>query len=328
MIAVLVISVLAACAPAPDETGDLPTLARFPSETATSAEDIDLTQAASLRTPLPASFTPTFTPTLTPTLDPSVTPTLTLTASVTPSATITNTPSITPTEPPPLSPDDRPILGIVELARNATVLPTDYQVPAFGGPDITLIPQDTATLAPGIPSPIPPLGATSPPTGNTETTPICGTTTSGGFLTIYQSNSAIANQLGCPSGTVQSIPSAWQNFENGIMVWLNGEIIVFYNNTGTYQTFPDTFVDGVDPETTSEVPPAGLVAPIRGFLKVWSNNINVRNGLGWGTTGENGTTASVQAFTSGRMIFLPGRSGVLVLIGTTGGTWISVAGSY
>src|SRR5690348_13149049 len=120
---------LAACAPAPNET--LPTLARFPTETAAPPIVIvNQTEAAELRSPLPATFTPT--ESLTP-LPPSITPSITVTISVTPSATITDTPSPSPTELPPLGPEERSILALAMTAKASTVLPPDYQVPPYIG---------------------------------------------------------------------------------------------------------------------------------------------------------------------------------------------------
>lgn len=319
---IIILLLIGACAPVP--TQELPTLVRLPTDSDIATADISLADASSLRTPLPASFTPTFTPSTTPTLDPSVTPTLTSTVSVTPSATITNTATATPTDPPPLLPEDRPILAFALTAAAATVLPQDYQIPNFGGAEITLIPQETVTFDPSLPSPIPPLGTTS----GVPLTTTCTTIPTGGFGTLFQGNPDIANQLGCPIGAVQNIPAAWQNFQTGIMVWLNGEILVFYSVSDTYQSLPDTFIEGADPETTSETPPTGLFAPIRGFLKVWSGNSAVRNGLGWATNNEAGTTATVQSFSNGRMIFIPGRTDVLVLIGSQNGTWLAFQGSY
>ncbi|MEO1165001.1 MAG: hypothetical protein AAFV98_14530 [Chloroflexota bacterium] len=322
---------LSACqAEAQPENVDLPTQARFPTETVTFTPNANLTEIALERT-LPASFTPTDTPTNTPTNDPSITPTLTSTVTITPSATITNTPSPTPPPPPTLAPEDRPILAFALTAAAATVLPTDYQVPGFTGADVTLIPTEAGTPDPNAPPVIVALGTgTTIPQGvATVNTASCTTATTGGFLTIYQSNSNIASQLGCPVGAVTSIPAAWQNFQTGIMVWLNGEILVLYNNNNTALSVTDTWVDGVDPQNSTETPPAGLFTPIRGFLKVWDTTAGVRDGLGWATTGENGTTASVQAFTNGRMIFLPGRTDVLILIETPQGRqWLSIAGSY
>ncbi|MEO1289939.1 MAG: hypothetical protein AAFV93_19455 [Chloroflexota bacterium] len=248
----------------------------------------------------------------------------TLEPSVSPSATITNTPSPTATDLPTLSPDDRPLIAFALTAAAATVLPDDFQVPNFGGPDVTLIPQDTPTLAPGVPTAIPALATT----GGLPIANACTLSPTGGFQTIYLGNPDIANQLGCATGAVQTnIPAAWQDFEGGIMIWLNGEILVFTTSTDTFQSLPDTFIEGSDPETSSETPPTGLFAPIRGFLKVWSGNSVIRTNLGWATNVENGTVATVQSFNNGRMIHLAGRPDVLITFAPNG-SWLAFQGSY
>lgn len=111
------------------------------------------------------------------------------------------------------------------------------------------------------------------------------------------------------------------------MVWLNGEILVFNTASDTFQSLPDTFIEGSDPENSTEVAPAGLYTPIRGFLKVWEGNTVVRANLGWATTIENGTSASVQSFGNGRMIYLAGRSDVLILFSTSS-SWLAFQGTY
>ena len=65
-------------------------------------------------------------------------------------------------------------------------------------------------------------------------------------------------------------------------------------------------------------PPCGLYQPKRGFGKVWRGSLDVRNGLGWGTTEERGFYASVQAFQGGLMIW-SSTQGILVLYND--GTW-------
>jgi hypothetical protein len=327
LLMILAIFILAACAPRADE--QLPTLARLPTETEGASPTTDLTQVASGRIPLPATFTPTFTPTLTATLDPSITPTLTATVTVTPSATITETPTLTASPLPTLDPDVRPILSFAFTAAAATILPADFVVPPYEGINVTLSPVPLVlggTLPPGIPSAIPPLG-TVPTQAALATT--CSILPTGGFGAIFQSNPDVAAQIACPTdGNAQSVSAAWQSFEQGMMVWLNGEIIVFYNVNDNFQSLPDTFVAGVDPETSSEVPPAGLFTPIRGFLKIWSGNSAVRNGLGWATSSEQGVTATVMNFQNGRMIWLQNRNDILVMIGLQSGNWLSFQGQF
>jgi len=324
---IVVMLVLAACAPRGDE--ELPTLARLATVTEGPSPTTDMTQVALARTPLPATFTATFTPTLTHTPDPSVTATLTPTVTVTPSSTITNTPSPTATDLPTLDPDSRPILAFALTAAAATILPQDYQVPPYQGIEVTLSPEPIiygGTLPPGIPSAIPALG-TAPAQAPIATT--CTILPQAGFGTIYQNNPDVAAQLGCPiDGSAQGIPAAWQSFEQGMLVWLNGEILVLYNTSDSFQILPDTFVEGVDPETSSEVPPAGLYTPVRGFLKVWANNSVIHNGLGWATNTEMGVNATVTYFQNGRMIWLPGRSDVIVIMGSQQGTWLRFTGQF
>lgn len=324
---ILAIFVLAACGARPDE--QLPTLVRLPTLTEGPSPTTDMTQIASGRTPLPATFTPTFTPTLTATLDPSVTPTLTGTVTVTPSATITDTPTLTPSPLPTLHPDERPILSFAFTAAAATILPSDFVVPPHQGINVTLSPIPlvlAGTLPSGIPT------ATSPISTVPTQAPIvstCPILPAGGFGTIFQNNSDVAAQIACPiDGNAQSVSAAWQSFEQGIMVWMSGEIIVFYDVNSSFQILPDTFVAGVDPETSSEVPPAGLFTPIRGFLKIWSGNLTIQNELGWATSAEMGVTATVMNFQNGQMIWLQNRSDVLVIVGSQSGNWLSFQGQF
>lgn len=304
---------IAACAPAPNEA--LPTLARFPTETeGPNVVIVNQTEAAQLRTPLPASFTPTDTETPIPA---SVTVSITPTFTVTPSATITDTPTRTPTALPRLDPNDRPLLAFALTAYASTALPQNYIVPPYEGVNVTLIPTVSS-------SGVVVIGAQ--PTALSSSN--CTTLPTGGFLTIYQSNPDISSLLGCPTGTVQTIPAAAQSYQQGMMFWLNGEIVALYNLNDLFQSYQDTFVAGTDPETTSEVPPAGMVAPVRGFLKVWSTNPSVRNGLNWATGVEVGATATVQTFANGRMIYISGRTDVIVLLGLQNGQWFSFQGQY
>jgi hypothetical protein len=311
--------VLAACTP---ENAAVPTLMAIPTATVTPAPVAD---GQSVFDDLPPTFTPTFT--FTPTSTFTTAPTLTgaPTITVTPSATITDTPTATGTDLPTIDPANRPLIAIALTALHSTVLPTDYIVPPFQGTNVTL---PATALGTGVPTGIPPLEAITNTPGFTSGTPpatICLTLPAGGFGAVFLNNPNIAAQLGCPTSTVQDVPAAWEAFQQGIMLWLNGEMLVLYN-TRQFQTYPDTFVDGVDPQTSSETPPQGFFTPIRGFLKVWSGNPAVRNGLGWALNPEQGVTAKVQTFPTGRMIWLPGRGDIVVLLPS--GQWQSFPGSF
>src|SRR5690606_31559392 len=146
------------------------------------------------------------------------------------------------------------------------------------------------------------------------------------FGALYVSDAAIAGLLGCPVGSEYRLVTAVQMFERGGMLYISGQPGVIYAlySDGRFQRFDDTFVEGVDPEHGSESPPVGLVAPIRGFLKVWQSNPPVRAALGWGITEELGNESRLLNFERGRMVYLPQRDQTVVLIEDPGG----VSGSW
>lgn len=291
----LLILSLTACAEADSEAvGELPTLAVLPT--------------------LPPSATPTdtpiatWTPTATETTEASPTPTETVT--VTPSATITDTPTPTPTSTPTDTPEPQAVLSLLELAMQATILPSELLPPPPTQPAV-----DPGMVFPTAP---PPVSCPAPPPG--------------GFGPIFASDSTLPERLGCPLGVppVEIIGTA-QEYEGGIMIWLQGPIYVLYND-GTFRRYEDTFIDGVDPEITGETPPPGRVEPRRGFGKLWRTTPEVRQRLGWPFDNELGGPVTTQRFDRGLMVAIALRSQIIVLAetdpGGTSGTWRSFVGSY
>jgi len=294
------LGLLSACSGAEPE---LPTLAALPTQAAFAA-------TLPMRPTLPDPFTPTFTHTLPPTLTPTAPPTASPTPSVTPSATITDTPSPTATFEPTLPPEARPLTSLLELAARTTLLPTDFVVPAYQGFNVIL---------PTTPAPLSfvPVGTVIAPAAGVAMPLVCPFYPPGAFGQVFASLNDLAVLLGCPIGNppdVVALSGAWQPFQNGLMIWLSGDVYVLYNN-GNYEYYADSFTPGVDPETLPDAAPPGLVAPVRGFAKVWSSNPSVRNGLGWGTAAEAGATARTIDFQNGRMVAFDGRADTLVLIG-------------
>jgi hypothetical protein len=101
----------------------------------------------------------------------------------------------------------------------------------------------------------------------------------------------------CPLFEPSETWAAEQPFENGRMVWLEEvrdetsvtqrPILVFYND-GSYEQYQDTWTEDEPERDPSIEPPEGLLQPIRGFGKVWRENDDVRDGLGWATVPEQG----------------------------------------
>jgi hypothetical protein len=98
----------------------------------------------------------------------------------------------------------------------------------------------------------------------------------------------------CPL-TSDAVAAAYQPFERGHMLWWGdiGQILVLYD-TGNYEIYDDTWFEG-EANPNIGTPPAGTVAPVRGFGKLWANNPEVRDGLGWGLAAETGYTALIES---------------------------------
>ncbi|MBC7870491.1 MAG: LysM peptidoglycan-binding domain-containing protein [Chitinophagaceae bacterium] len=91
--------------------------------------------------------------------------------------------------------------------------------------------------------------------------------------------------------------AAYQEFENGYMVWRadNNEIWVFSGReTGTMNRITTSLYGSLPDNPVSDSPPSGRVSPVRGFGKVWGSFPNIRLQLGWAIGSEEGFTMTVQ----------------------------------
>ncbi|MCZ7538400.1 MAG: hypothetical protein M5U29_00430 [Anaerolineae bacterium] len=96
--------------------------------------------------------------------------------------------------------------------------------------------------------------------------------------------------LACPLEAGTTVQAAYQEFERGAMIWRadTSDIYVLYRETGLVNRYRDTW-HGED-VPYDETPPPGLYKPDRGFGRVWVDNPQVRAGLGWATSLEQGYT--------------------------------------
>lgn len=265
----------------------LPTVAELPSLTATP---LALDSAT-----LESTWTPTFTETATPT------PGITDTPTVTPSMTITDTPTPTATATASPTADQPALADLLQLALEATILPVTVAVPPSSG-DALPLPLTAAPMA-------------------------CAMSPTGGFATFFNSDTTLSQQLGCPQGDPLTVGGAWQEFEGGWMLWLDGPIYALYNS-GQFERFEDTFDSAIDPESGGETPPVGRVEPVRGFGKVWRTHPSVRQFLGWAFGDEAGGQITYQRFDRGLMLAISARTQIIVLAGSFDGTWRSFVGSF
>ena len=132
--------------------------------------------------------------------------------------------------------------------------------------------------------------------------------------------------LGYATAVEQELWCAGQHFERGQMLWLDQLredpiYVLSYgeSKTGGWQRYVDTWREG-DPESTNLTPPAGLFEPIRGFGRLWREELGGPDApVGWALELEQGFTGSVQPFERGLMLWNPLDQTVYVL--WDDGTW-------
>jgi hypothetical protein len=135
-------------------------------------------------------------------------------------------------------------------------------------------------------------------------------------------------ELGGPDGPLgyaieveQKLWCAGQHFEHGLMMWLDQLYedhiyVLTYGATesgGDWQVYVDTWREG-DPESAELAPPEGVFEPIRGFGRLWREELGGPDApVGWALEPEQGYTGSVQPFERGLMLWNPLTQAVYVL---------------
>lgn len=110
-----------------------------------------------------------------------------------------------------------------------------------------------------------------------------------------------------PEPEVGQVFVAQQQFENGQMFWVRPinqiwVLITTDDGTQTWQVYEDTFQEGepeFDPEL--EAPSEDLEQPIRGFGKLWRENEQLQEQLGWALEPEVGYYANYEYHYGGRV---------------------------
>lgn len=98
-----------------------------------------------------------------------------------------------------------------------------------------------------------------------------------------------------PSQTpvVTQVQVAEQVFEHGRMMWLEPQdriwvMFIDGEGEGRWLIYEDSFEEG-DPELDANIDaPEGMIQPERGFGKLWRDNPDIRDELGWAITPEFG----------------------------------------
>jgi hypothetical protein len=132
----------------------------------------------------------------------------------------------------------------------------------------------------------------------------------------YDSIENFRGAMGCPGAVFMDRPAAVQNFENGLMIWvdLDGSDRRIYALIGSYRylQYNDPWKEG-DPEVPAVTPPEHLYAPRRGFGKAWIDDPELRSSIGWAVEErERADRANVQLFDRGAMVWLVSANKVYV----------------
>lgn len=140
---------------------------------------------------------------------------------------------------------------------------------------------------------------------------------------VWEANPRIQQDLGwARQETPSAVAGAYQRFEGGVMVWRQDTSQIFaFVNDGTWRSFADTFREG-DPESDPRfAPPGGNQQPIRGFGKVWRDNPDLREQLGWATAKEEAQQAEIHLFERGTMLRYGGMLFTVLGVDTDKGRW-------
>jgi hypothetical protein len=182
--------------------------------------------------------------------------------------------------------------------------------------DATPTPGPANATPAAAPSPRPP---TPSPIGGCVNPPVRG------FGLIYQQNASVATRLGCPLGSEAGTQITQQPFDGGQMLWPGnvGDILVLKRD-GTWTGYPNTWQAG-QPLTDPGAPPAGHLAPVGSFGKIWGEQAGVRSALGWATAAAQPVQAAEQTFAQGRMLWTADHS-IYVLYPDD--TWQSFADTF
>ncbi len=141
-----------------------------------------------------------------------------------------------------------------------------------------------------------------------------------------------------PTPTVRQIQVAEQLFERGRMFWLQptGQIwvlVVTAEGMGAWFVYEDLFQEGDLESDPGIVPPDDtLQQPVRGFGRLWRDNSEVREQLGWATSDEFGFVTSYEyhptlRFENGQFVSAPGEHVMHSLYGE-GFRFIEESGSW
>jgi hypothetical protein len=102
----------------------------------------------------------------------------------------------------------------------------------------------------------------------------------------------------CPAGPPQFGAGAEQHFEHGVMLWLQGQDLIYVLSEDglarQWHVYLDEWEEGMPEIDPTIIPPPGYFQPERGFGLVWREQTMVRERLGWAIDMESAYDTAVQ----------------------------------
>ncbi len=133
----------------------------------------------------------------------------------------------------------------------------------------------------------------------------CAITPILGFGQVWFHNPSVRDKLGCPTAPETGFAAVEQAFHSGYV--LNNldakQMYILFGHIGQWTTYPDTWQQGDPINNPTLVPPAGWYQPEYGIGKMWRNEDNYSQKLGWARYPQRPVAASHQPFEHGEMIW-------------------------
>lgn len=181
--------------------------------------------------------------------------------------------------------------------------------PAASPPPVTLAPTRGPTRQPTAePTPAPARPTTAAPPPSPSPSPTACPPPAARFTAAH---ARWRSQIGCPVAAAAETWMAIQRFEHGWMFWSQDSaeihVLIAAGGSSKWIRFADTWAEGQPDRDPSLTPPAGLQQPIRGFGKVWREQLGcAASPIGWALEAEQGYGGARQRFSNGLLLAGPG----------------------
>jgi len=142
----------------------------------------------------------------------------------------------------------------------------------------------------------------------------------GSFGKVWHDNPTVRDGLGYAVEESHESGATDEHMQGGYFFWRQDTRTIYtLRNDGRWTAYGDTWQEGRDPDRWGYIPPAGLYEPVRGFGKLWREQLGGPSGaFGWAFEPEQGFTAEIQTFERGLMLENDNDE-IFVLFNT--GTW-------